>query len=101
MVDQNDNEALIAAARRAISESPEVGRYYLIVASSQLVAERYEEAEATLQSGLAIQKIGSDPLMRSEFYTLFGDIAFDRTEPKRHLPIMTRRWKIIRRTTVR
>lgn len=82
LVDQNDNEALIAAARRAISESPEVGRYYLIVASSQLVAERYEEAEATLQSGLAIQKIGSDPLMRSEFYTLFGDIAFrqNRTE---------------------
>ena len=59
-----------------------MGRYYLIVASSQLVAERYEEAEATLQSGLAIQKIGSDPLMPFRVYTLFGDIAFrqNRTE---------------------
>lgn len=55
-----------------------MGRYYLIIASSQLVAGRYDEAEATLQAGLDVPKIGSDPLMRSEFYTLYGDIAFRR-----------------------
>lgn len=76
LVEKNDNEALIEAARRAIQASPEVGRYYLIVASSQLVAERYDEAAATLHQGLNVPEIGSDPLMRSEFYTLFGDIAF-------------------------
>ncbi len=76
LVEKNDNEALIEAARRAIAQSPGVGRYYLIVASSQLVAGRYDEAEATLQAGLDVPEIGSDPLMRSEFYTLYGDIAF-------------------------
>lgn len=78
LVEKNDNEALIEAARRAIAQSPGVGRYYLIVASSQLVAGRYDEAEATLQAGLDVPEIGSDPLMRSEFYTLYGDIAFRR-----------------------
>lgn len=78
LAEKNDNEALIEAARRAIAQSPDVGRYYLIIASSQLVAGRYDEAEATLQAGLDVPKIGSDPLMRSEFYTLYGDIAFRR-----------------------
>ena len=78
LVEKNDNEALIEAARRAIAQSPGVGRYYLIVASSQLVAGCYDEAEATLQAGLDVPEIGSDPLMRSEFYTLYGDIAFRR-----------------------
>ena len=40
------------------------------------MAERYDEAAATLHQGLNVPEIGSDPLMRSEFYTLFGDIAF-------------------------
>lgn len=80
LVEQNDNDALIEAARKAIQSSPEVGRYYLIIASSQLVAERYDEAEAALQEGLNVPEIGSDPLMRSEFYTLFGDIAFRQDE---------------------
>lgn len=78
LAEKNDNEALIEAARRAIAQSPDVGCYYLIIASSQLVAGRYDEAEATLQAGLDVPKIGSDPLMRSEFYTLYGDIAFRR-----------------------
>ena len=76
----NDNDAIVAAARRAVSENPKEGRYYLIAASALSLQGDSDGAEKLLGEGLAVPEIAGDPLMRSEFLALLADIAYRRAD---------------------